>query len=195
MTRRARRNLAAGALLVVSAAACGRSTSKATHALDTTAVSGKVAVSSPAFRDSGAIPRANTCDGPGTPPVITWTAVPAATKSVAVVVDDPDALGGDFLHWLVVGLPPRPGSVPSRAPGVNELDNTGGTHGWTPPCPPAGSTHRYQFTVYALRDYVCADAGDAANGPGCSPPASDQALAQIQDAAIAKGALVGTYRR
>jgi phosphatidylethanolamine-binding protein (PEBP) family uncharacterized protein len=78
---------------------------------------------------------------------------------------------------------------------VSELDNTGGTKGWTPPCPPAGKTHHYQLAVYALRDYVCADNGDASNGPDCSPPASAQALAQIKDAAIAKGVLVGTYSR
>jgi phosphatidylethanolamine-binding protein (PEBP) family uncharacterized protein len=114
---------------------------------------------------------------------------------VAVVVDDPDAPHGDFLHWLVIGLPPKAGSVPSRAVGVSELDNTGGTKGWTPPCPPAGSSHHYQFSVYALRDYVCADNGDASNGPDCSPPSSTQALAQIRDAAIARGVLVGTYRR
>lgn len=195
MTRVRRRDVAVLTLIVASVAACGGSTTKETHALDDTGVSGKVTVSSPAFRDNGAIPRANTCDGPGTAPAISWTAVPAATKSVAVVVDDPDAPGGDFLHWLVIGLTPAAGSVPSRAPGVSELDNTGGTRGWTPPCPPAGRTHHYQFSVYALRDYVCADNGDAANGPDCSPPASDQALVQIKDAAIAKGTLVGTYRR
>lgn len=183
------------ALVAAGATACGGSTSKGTHALDTTVVPAKIVVSSRAFTDNGAIPRASTCDGTGTVPTISWTAVPAETKTVAVVVNDPDAPSGDFLHWLVIGLPPKAGSVPSRATGVSELDNTGGTKGWTPPCPPAGSTHHYQFSVYALRDYVCADSGDASNGPDCSPPASAQALAQIKDAAIAKGVLVGTYRR
>jgi Raf kinase inhibitor-like YbhB/YbcL family protein len=189
------RATAVAALLAAGVTACGGSTSKGTRALDATAVTGKITVASPAFRNDGAIPRPNTCDGTGTPPTITWTAVPAATKAVAVVVDDPDAPSGDFLHWLVIGLPPRAGSVPSRAPGVSDLDNTAGTKGWTPPCPPAGSTHHYHFSVYALRDYVCADSGDTSNGPGCSPPASDQALVQIKDEAIARGVLVGTYRR
>ncbi len=181
--------------LVALVGACGGSTSKNTRALDTTGVPEKITVTSSAFANGGTIPRANTCSGTGTPPTITWTAVPAATKSVAVVVDDPDASGGDFLHWLVIGLPPMAGSVPSRASGVSELDNTGGTKGWTPPCPPAGKTHHYQFAVYALRDYVCADNGDASNGPDCSPPSSVQALPQIRDSAIAKGVLVGTYSR
>jgi Raf kinase inhibitor-like YbhB/YbcL family protein len=183
------------ALVTLAAGACGGSTSQDTSALDATRVPEKITVTSPAFENGGAIPRANTCDGAGTPPTIRWTGVPASAKAVAVVVDDPDAPGGDFLHWLVIGLPPTAGSVPSRVPGVSELDNTGGTRGWTPPCPPAGSIHHYQFSVYALRDYVCADNGDASNGPDCSAPSSVQALPQIQNSAIARGVLVGTYRR
>jgi Raf kinase inhibitor-like YbhB/YbcL family protein len=181
--------------LVATLTACGGSTSKDTRALDSVDVPTSITVTSPAFADGAAIPRANTCAGAGTAPTIEWTAVPAATKSVAVVVDDPDATGGTFLHWLVVGLAPRPGHVPSTAAGVNQLDNTGGTQGWTPPCPPAGPAHHYHFTVYALRDYVCADNGDASNGPDCSAPSSVQALSQIREDAIARGVLIGTYHR
>jgi Raf kinase inhibitor-like YbhB/YbcL family protein len=194
--RRGLRFVACVALVAASAAACGGgSTSKDTGALQTIAVPESITVTSPAFKNGAAIPRANTCDGAGGAPTIRWTAVPTRTKSVAVVVDDPDAPGGTFLHWLVVGLAPAPGRVPSTAAGVNELDNTGGTRGWTPPCPPAGPAHHYRFTVYALRDYVCADNGDASNGPGCSAPSSVQALPQIRDTAIARGVLVGTYHR
>jgi Raf kinase inhibitor-like YbhB/YbcL family protein len=184
------------AVLALAATGCGGgSTSKDTRALDTVTVPNSIIVTSPGFTNGAAIPRANTCDGTGGPPTIRWTAVPVRAKSVAVVVDDPDAPGGTFLHWLVIGLAPAPGSVPSTAAGVSELDNTGGTRGWTPPCPPAGPVHHYRFTVYALRDYVCADNGDASNGPGCSAPSSVQALPQIRDTAIARGVLVGTYHR
>ena len=193
---RTRAALAVAAIFVTGAAACGGgNTSKDTLALDSVDVPATIVVTSAAFRDGGAIPRANTCDGPGVAPTIRWRSVPAATKTVAVVVDDPDAPGGDFLHWLVIELPGGAGSVPSRVPGVSELDNTGGTRGWTPPCPPAGSTHHYRFAVYALSDYVCADNGDASNGPGCAAPSSIQALPQIRDTAIAKGVLTGTYHR
>ena len=184
--------LAASALVLAS---CGGSTAKDTQALDATAVPKSLTVTSPAFTNGNPIPRANTCDGTGTPPTIAWGAVPADTKSVAVVVDDPDVAKGSYLHWLVIGLPAKPGRVPNHLPGVTELDNAAGTTGWTPPCPPVGSTHHYRFTVYALNDYVCADNGDTSNGPDCSPPASSQALPQIQGTAIAKGVLVGTYRR
>ena len=175
--------------------ACGGSTSKDMLALDSAKIPDKITVTSPAFSNGAAIPRANTCDGPGLPPTINWTAVPPTTKTVAVVVDDPDAAKDPFLHWLVVGLAPGPGSVPSRAAGVTELDNTGGTKGWTPPCPPAGSTHHFDFSVYALSDYVCADNGDSTNGPDCAAPSSVEALTQITGDAIAKGVLVGTYKR
>jgi len=181
--------------VVMLAGACSGSTAKDTRALDATAVPKSLTVTSSAFANGQPIPSANTCDGPGTPPTIVWGAVPDDTKSVAVVVDDPDAPSGNFLHWLVIGLPAQAGRVPSHAAGVTELDNAAGTKGWTPPCPPAGSTHRYRFSVYALRDYVCAENGDAANGPGCAAPSSSQALPQIQDAAVAKGVLVGTYKR
>jgi Raf kinase inhibitor-like YbhB/YbcL family protein len=183
------------ALATAGVAACGGSTSKDTSALDAIHVPDRITVTSPAFTNGGAIPRANSCDGTGTAPTISWGKVPALTKTVAVVVDDPDAVGGDFLQWLVIEMPPTPGSVPNHAPGVAELDNTGGTKGWTPPCPPTGSTHHYNFTVYALDDYVCADNGDTGNGPGCSAPSSVQALPQIAGAAIAKGVLTGTYTR
>ena len=96
-------------LLGVTAAACGGgSTSKDTGALQTIAVPDSITVTSPAFTNGAAIPRATSCAGTGGPPTIRWTSVPARTKSVAVVVDDPDAAGGTFLHWLVIGLAAAP---------------------------------------------------------------------------------------
>jgi phosphatidylethanolamine-binding protein (PEBP) family uncharacterized protein len=112
-----------------------------------------------------------------------------------VVVDDPDAPKGPFVHWVVVGLAPGPGHVPATGGNVHELDNTAGSNGWTPPCPPTGSTHHSRFTVYALRDYVCSDNGDSAATADCSPPSAANALQQIAGNAIAKGTVVGTYRR
>ena len=190
-----RSSSAVAALIVVLGACSQGSTSKGATALDETKVATDIKVTTNAFANNAAIPRANTCDGPGTTPTISWDAVPAGTKSVAVVVDDPDAPSGTFVHWIVTGLPATAGSVPNHASGVYELDNTAGTRGWTPPCPPAGKVHHYRFTVYALRDYVCATGGDGAPAAGCSPPASPEALQQIRDAAIAKGAVVGTYSR
>jgi Raf kinase inhibitor-like YbhB/YbcL family protein len=185
--------IAIAAVVALVVTACGGSTSVDTRALDATAIPTGITVTSPEFTNNGTIPRANTCDGAGTEPTITWGPVPARAKSVAVVVDDQDGpKGHDFLQWLVIGLPPTAGSVPSHAPGVSELDNTGGTRGWSAPCPTAGTVHHYRFSVYALADYVCADNGDSSNGPDCSAPSSVQALPQISGTAIARGVLVGT---
>ena len=85
MTRRVARVLVA--LVTLAAGACGGSTSQDTSALDATRVPEKITVTSPAFENGGSIPRANTCDGAGSPPTIRWTAVPASAKAVAVVVD------------------------------------------------------------------------------------------------------------
>ncbi len=118
--------VAVAALVAAGTSACGGSTAKDMSALDRAPIPSTLTVTSPAFADGGPIPRANTCDGPGTAPVISWGAVPAHTKTVAVVVDDPGGAKGDFLHWLVIGLAPAAGHVPSRAAGVSELDNAGG---------------------------------------------------------------------
>jgi Raf kinase inhibitor-like YbhB/YbcL family protein len=174
-------------------AGCGGSTSKDSTALAAITVPDTIKVTSPAFTSGAALPRVNSCDGTGSAPTLAWTGIPVGAKAVAVVVDDPDA--NHFLQWLVVGLPPAAGTVPDHGANVSELDNTGGTRGWAPLCPPAGSTHHYDFTVYALNDYICADNSDTSTGADCSPPASAEALDQIAGAAVAKGTLSGTYSR
>jgi Raf kinase inhibitor-like YbhB/YbcL family protein len=176
-------------------AACSASTSNASHDLARENIPERITVTSPAFTNNGALPKSHTCDGPGTAPVIEWRDLPAQTTSVAVVADDPEASDKPFVHWIVIGLPPRPGSVPSTAKNVHELDNTSGARGWTAPCPPPGETHHYRFTVYALRDYVCAGEADDIRVPSCSPPAAPDALKLIAANAVATGTLIGTYRR
>ncbi len=148
-----------------------------------------------AVHNGGSIPVAYTCSGAGVEPTISWGGVPAFTKSVAVVVVDTDTQKGPFVQWIVTGLPALAGSVPNHGSGVDELDNTGGTHGWAPLCPAAGATNQYRFTVYALDDYVCATGGTGIGSAGCSPPASSQALSQIRDDAIGEGTVVGTFHR
>jgi Raf kinase inhibitor-like YbhB/YbcL family protein len=182
----------------LSLAACSTSsTSKGASKLDDSRVPATMTVTSSAFTNNARLPVAFTCDGPGTVPPLAWSAPPSTTKTIAVVVDDPDAPGADFVHWIVIDMPPSTRALAGALPsGAHELDNTGGTHGWTPPCPqPPKSVHHYHFTVYALNDYVCPDNGDQANTPDCDVPSSQEALPQIAADAIAKGALVGTYSR
>jgi len=185
--------------IVLFAACSATSTSRGAVALDDSRVPSTLTVTSSAFASNARIPAAYTCDGQASTPPLEWSGPPANTKTFAIVVDDPDAPNGDFVHWIVVDLPATArrlagaGALPA---GAHELDNTGGTRGWTPPCPtPPRSVHHYHFTVYALSDYVCPDNGDQANTPDCDAPSTQEALPQIAGDAIAKGALVGTYSR
>src|SRR3954451_13539410 len=68
---------------------------------------------SPAFSAGDLIPRRFTCDGPGTAPPLRWTAPPTGTRSIALSIDDPDAPGRTFTHWMLVGLPPRAAALPA----------------------------------------------------------------------------------
>ncbi len=141
--------------------------------------SATIQVTSPAFQEGATIPEQHTCRGTGVSPELRWEGVPAGAASVALVVTDPDAPGGTFLHWLVTGIAAEVGGVPADAvpDGAQEGDNSAGTAGWFPPCPPSG-THRYVFTVHALDAPV--DGGS-----------SEQVLDAIADRAIASGSLIG----
>lgn len=148
---------------------------------------GTIAVSTPAFDDGGAIPTQFTCDGAGVSPPLAWSDVPAGARSVALVVDDQDAPGGTFTHWVLAGLPASDGVLEEDAgtPGnsVTAL-NSAGAPGWTPPCPPSG-THRYRFTFYAL----------SGGAPFTAGAVTTDALRAIAAAAVAHGTLTGTYTR
>jgi Raf kinase inhibitor-like YbhB/YbcL family protein len=146
-----------------------------------------ITVSSPAFTAGSAIPQRFTCDGDNLSPPLGWSGVPAGTVEVALVVDDPDAPRGTYVHWIVIGLDPAntklaEGMVP---PGARQVRNSAGTAAYTGPCPPGGSPHHYRFTIYALQRSP--DVGDDA-----SPETTIQA---IEAAATARGRLVGTYGR
>jgi Raf kinase inhibitor-like YbhB/YbcL family protein len=143
---------------------------------------GNLHVSSSAFTAGATIPSRFTCHGAGEPPPLAWTGVDSA-PALALVVDDPDAPGGTFVHWVVFDLPggttglPQGGALPADA---RQASNSGGGVGWAPPCPPSG-THHYQFTVYAL---------SAPTGlvDGADPSV---AIAAIDRLATGRGQLVG----
>ncbi|CAN5708401.1 hypothetical protein BH18ACT2_BH18ACT2_09660 [soil metagenome] len=99
----------------------------------------------------GAIDARFTCDGAGLSPTLFWTAPPAGTVELALVVSDADAQG--FVHWAAVGIPPTAGEVGEGATITGALEgvNDFGAPGWDGPCPPApGETHTYRFALYAL---------------------------------------------
>ncbi len=141
-------------------------------------------LSSDSFQDNSVMPSEFTCDGKHTRPALRWANVPAGTKSLALVVRDPDAPSGDFLHWAVVDIPPgiggfARGSLPP-AP-ARELANDAGTTGYFGPCPPSG-THRYVFTLYAL---------NAESYAGGQARLEDY----LEANALGKAVLTGLYKR
>lgn len=148
---------------------------------------GTIHLSSPALRQGAAIPPRFTCDGAGTSPPLRWSGLPSGTRSLALVVADPDAPGGTFYHWAVYGLPPRPPAIAEGArPPAREGRNSRDRIGWTPPCPPGGdSPHRYVFTLHAERRPLALPPGAAA---------ADVEAAARRDA-LASGTLTVRYGR
>ncbi len=153
--------VAAGLVLLAALPGCGgnggsrttgSSTPKVTTLGRTVAQApgtGPVTISSPAFADGAPIPVQYTCKGANIAPPLTWS----APLGAALVVDDPDAVGGLYVHWIVVGIPPGAGSTADgQTPaGGSSLPNSGGQAGYTGPCPPAGTgVHHYRFTLYQL---------------------------------------------
>nr|MBI3613877.1 YbhB/YbcL family Raf kinase inhibitor-like protein [Nitrospirota bacterium] len=112
---------------------------------------------SPAFSSGGEIPVKHTCDGPDLSPPLRWTEPPAKTKSLALIMDDPDAPVGTWVHWVLYGLAPTVRELPE---GVSARDTVPGIGvqgvndfrklGYGGPCPPRGPAHRYFFKLYAL---------------------------------------------
>jgi len=115
---------------------------------------------SPAFLHQHPIPARHTCDGPDTSPPLSWSGVPAGTKSLALIVDDPDAPDPaapqrTFVHWVLYNIPPEAGGLeegaaPASLPAATEQGlNDWRDRTWGGPCPPIGR-HRYFFKLYAL---------------------------------------------
>jgi Raf kinase inhibitor-like YbhB/YbcL family protein len=145
-----------------------------------------ITVSSSAFQDGQPIPARFTCDGDGDPPPLAWDHVPKDAEALALVVDDPDAPKGTFVHWVVLDMPVETtaldaGGVPS---GAAQAKNSAGKASYYGPCPPSG-THHYRFTLYALSQRTgLSDGADV-----------DEALDAVESSATAQGRLVGTYER
>jgi len=105
-------------------------------------------VTSPAFTNNGLIPREYTCDGNDVNPPISIEGIPEGTKSIVLIVDDPDAPRGTWDHWIVWNILPGQKIEEKSVPGIEGF-NDFGRRSYGGPCPPSG-THRYFFKVYAL---------------------------------------------
>jgi hypothetical protein len=144
-------------------------------------------ISSTAFNNGGAIPARYSCQGAGVNPPLTIAQVPDEVQSLALVVDDPDAPGGTFDHWVMWNLPVSLTEIPENwepASGVSVGANGVGKDAWTAPCPPSG-THHYHFKLYALDQKL----GLAA---GSDKAKLEQAMAGHT---VARAELTGTFSK
>jgi Raf kinase inhibitor-like YbhB/YbcL family protein len=149
-------------------------------------------IRSEAFREGGSIPAEHTCDGVDRSPPLSWSGEPPATKSFALIVHDPDAPSGDWVHWLLYDVPGGQREVPGgvRTRPTNAGLGTQGTNdfrrvGWGGPCPPRGAAHVYRFRLIAV---------DAMLGlpPGLT---RDRLLAALRGHVLAEAELTARYQR
>jgi Raf kinase inhibitor-like YbhB/YbcL family protein len=145
-----------------------------------------------AFAAGAAIPRQYTCEGSDQSPALQWSETPKGTVTFAVVVHDPDAPAGDWVHWVAWNIPASSHELAENFPRQQELAD--GTRqgrndfrkiGYNGPCPPPGRAHRYYFRVYAVDEKL-----DLA--PGATRAQLDSAL---KGHVLAEAEYMGTYRR
>jgi Raf kinase inhibitor-like YbhB/YbcL family protein len=103
------------------------------------------------------LPDVYSCKGTSESPEVSWDGIPSGTKSLVLILDDPDAPAGTFTHWIVYNIPPVKGSLTRAQPGAKVLangaqqgDTSAGSRGYFPVCPPVGTTHLYVFHLYAV---------------------------------------------
>jgi Raf kinase inhibitor-like YbhB/YbcL family protein len=149
-------------------------------------------LSSTSFQDGSLIPAQYTCSGAGLSPQLAWSAPPARTASLALIVTDPDAPRGVFTHWVLYDLPVGTRALTEGVPGIGRLvdgalqgRNDFGEIGYGGPCPPPGSPHHYIFTLYALDTKLNLPVGDK----------RAQVEAAMQGHVLAKSRLVGLFQR
>jgi hypothetical protein len=143
----------------------------------------EIVITSPVFENKGFIPSKYTCDGANVNPPLSIEAAPEGTKSLVLIVDDPDAPMGTWDHWVVWNISPAKKIEENSVPGTEGL-NSFNKHSYGGPCPPSG-THRYFFKVYAL---------DTKLELKTNSRKKDVENA-IKGHTLAKGEIVGLYKR
>jgi Raf kinase inhibitor-like YbhB/YbcL family protein len=150
-------------------------------------------LTSTAFPDQGEVPSRYTCEStikPEPSPPLAWSGIPPAAKSLALVVDDPDAPQETWTHWVLYNLPAKTsvlveGTIPANLPrGTREGLNGWQKTGYGGPCPPSGR-HRYVFKLYALDREL----------PDLKQPTREQLESAMNGHILAQGELIGTYAK
>jgi Raf kinase inhibitor-like YbhB/YbcL family protein len=152
-------------------------------------------ISSMTFTNNGSIPTVHTCEGNDTSPALMWSGAPPATKSFALIVDDPDAPDPaapkmTWVHWVLYDIPPSATGLPATVAlqdlpkgtleGVNDWKRTG----YGGPCPPIGR-HRYYFKLYALDTLL----------PDLGKPTKAKLLEAMKGHVVAETQIMGTYQK
>ena len=146
-----------------------------------------LAVTSPAFDEGEPIPERFSCEGENVPPPLEWTDIPERTRELVVVMTDPDAPSGTFVHWTVWGIDPSVSGIDGDLPeGAVEGTSSSGKAAYIGPCPPNGDpAHRYHFEVIALSGQLPLKAGATV----------EELRDEVEDLAISSGVLTGTFER
>lgn len=149
-------------------------------------------ISTSSFQPGDLIPKKFSCDAADVSPEFSWTGSPPATKSFALIADDPDAPAGTWTHWVIYDLPEGATSLPENTPKIDVLPdgsqqgrNDFKKIGYNGPCPPPGTPHRYFFKLYALDQKL-------ALKPGASKSEVEQAM---QGHVLAQTEVMGKYQR
>lgn len=150
-------------------------------------------LTSDAFANGQSIPAKYSCVGKNISPALAWDEPPTGTKSFALIVDDPDAPMGTWVHWVLFNLPANARSLQEDLPSTGKNTdpstilvgrNSSGNLRYDGPCPPSG-THRYYFKLYALDTTI-----------GLQPGATkEQVLKEMKGHILAQGELMGTFSK
>ena len=146
----------------------------------------QLTLTSDAFANGQSIPAKYTCKGKNISPALAWTEPPAGTQSLALIMDDPDAPGGTWVHWVLFNIPVGTRTLPEdlHASSISVGKNSWGDMRYGGPCPPSG-THRYFFKLYALDSNLSLS-------PGAT---KDRVLKAMDGHTLAQAELVGTFSK
>jgi len=153
-----------------------------------------IRIRSASFTEGARIPARHTADGENVSPTITFSGVPEGTKELSLIMDDPDAPAGTWVHWVIYKIPGNTSKLPegiprtkrpTTPPGSVQGKNSGKTLGYRGPSPPPRKPHRYYFKLYALDTELDLELGAT----------KQQLLDAMKHHILAQGQLMGTYER
>lgn len=173
-------------LLVILISACSSTQTPAKETTAPTEAAVTMEFKSDAFANGQSIPMKYTCTGNNVSPALTWNNAPSGTQSFALIVDDPDAPAGTWVHWVLYNIPAGTTELPESADpsSFSAGKNSAGHMSYDGPCPPSG-THRYFFKLYALDSTLSLS-------PGAT---KEQLLDAMKGHILAQGELMGTFSK